>query len=149
MAIAKRKHAKASGKLQTVNERTAVVTFLILLIVTIFVLDSMADQKAIQAGTKPTINRESISKELADQLVSKLTINSKDQDGVAFIVQDKVDPELLEHFTSKSYEQLKKELGIELDFVVHFEDDEGNIVPMGNKMCVGSGGATINGKPCT
>ena len=90
-----------------------------------------------------------MTKEMADQLVSRLTIDSRDQDGMAFLVKDTVDPQLLDYFASRNYDQVKAELGIQGDFAIHFEDKNGNIIPIGQKMCIGSATASINGIPCS
>ena len=133
--------------LKSIDDRTAVFAFLIVLVVIIFIFDTLSDQKALsKGGTAGKV----LTKDAAErEVLSKLIIDSKEQDGTGFIVKDSVDPELLEHFASKRYEQLKAELGIDSDFVIHFEDMSGNIIPIGDRMCMGSKGATINGIPCS
>ena len=43
-----------------------------------------------------------------------------------FIVGGEVDEQALNSFMSKDYNELKKELGITKDFIVHFEDENEN-----------------------
>lgn len=147
----KSRKAAAIAGLDAISDRSAVVPFLVFLIVAIFIFDSLGDQQALADGAKTITAKqpqETLSKELADSLVSKLTISSKEQDGVAFIVKDTVDPELLSRVASMDYEQVKATLGIKTDFVIHFEDEQGRIVPIGDKLCLGSRHAKINGVAC-
>ena len=133
--------------LKHIDDRTAVFVFLVFLVVVFFILDALADQKALSKGGTA---KKVLTKSMAEkEILSNLIIDSKEQDGTGFIVKDNVDPELLEHFASKSYEQLKAELGIDTEFVIHFEDMNGNIIPIGDRMCIGSNGASINGVPCS
>ena len=80
----------------------------------------------------------------ADQLVEAL--NSHDDFG--FLVVDKVDKEKLEHFASTDYEKIKKELDIDADFSVYFQDENGNIVAVTNKYCVGSNRSSVANVRC-
>ena len=137
--------------LKHIDDKTAVFAFLALLVVIIFLFDALSDQKAFFHGTKAIkATKEALTKEMAEsQVLSKLIIESKAQDGTGFIVKDTLDPELLEHFSSKGYEQLKKELRIDADFAIHFEDENGNIVQIGDKICIGSENVNIQGTPCS
>ena len=120
------------------------MAFLSFLIIVLFLFDSARDQKAIgEAQGEHRVTRES-----ADTVLSKLIIDSKEKDGVAFIVKDTVDLELLSHFSSMSYEERKKAIGITGDFAIHFEDKEGRIIKIGEKLCIGSPEVTINGVSC-
>ncbi|MBI2140822.1 hypothetical protein HYU16_00195 [Candidatus Woesearchaeota archaeon] len=133
--------------LKSIDDRTAVFAFLVFLVVVFFIFDAIADQ---QARSKGGTAAKALTKDVAERdILSKLIIDSKEQDGTGFIVRNDVDPELLEHFASKKYEQMKAELGIDSDFVIHFEDMNGNIIPIGDRMCIGSNGASINGVPCS
>ena len=44
----------------------------------------------------------------------------------SLVVGDEVDEQALNAFMSKDYDELKKELGITRDFIVHFEDKDEN-----------------------
>ena len=133
--------------MKSIDDRTAVFVFLIALVVIIFIFDALSDQKVLSKGgtAGKILTKDAVEKEV----LSKLIVESKEKDGTGFIVTGSIDPELLEHFASKSYEQLKAELGIDTDFVIHFEDMSGNIIPIGTRMCIGSKSASINGIPCS
>lgn len=143
---------KPSGKdapfgLKQIDDKTAVFAFLVFLVVVFFIFDAIADE---QARSKEATAKKALTEDVVErEILSKLIIDSKEQDGTGFIVKNNVDPELLEHFASRDYEQLKAEFGIDADFAIHFEDMDGNIVPIGNRMCLGSNGASINGVPCS
>ena len=97
--------------LKLINDKAAVFLFIAILVIVIFLLDAFADQW-FQFGEKKSAAK-ALSKESVEKAVlSKFVINSKEQDGLGFIVKDTVDPELLEHFATKEYSQVKKELGL-------------------------------------
>ncbi len=148
----KKRHTSLSN-LKLIDDRTAVFAFLAFLVVILFMFDALSDQQSLFGSrtTKTTAQSGTgvvLTQELADQVVSKLTIDSREKDGVAFIVKDTVDPQLLAYFANMDYETIKAHLGIQSDFVIHFEDDRGEVVPMGDRLCIGSKSATLNGVPC-
>ena len=67
------------------------------------------------------------------ETVPDILISSETGKNQSAVLEKKVDEgkidELVERSqTPEGYENLKKELGIEGDFYIHFEDDEGNII---------------------
>ncbi|MBI3036445.1 hypothetical protein HYY73_01635 [Candidatus Woesearchaeota archaeon] len=140
--------------LRLVDDRKAVLIFLVFIVFVLFILDAMSDQMALfsgNSGAGAAAGKDQawkITPDAADKLISKLTVNSREDDGVAFIVKDTVDSELLEYFANMDYEQVKRHLGINGDFAIHFEDQQGRIIQIGQKLCLGSKTATINGVPC-
>ena len=150
--MSKQKKASANGLLpyaylKAMNDRKAVLFFLVFLVVVLFLLDAVIDEQAIYARQAP--GSSELTRELAEKVASRLVIDSREKDGIAFVVKDTVDPELLEYFTSMDYQEIKAHLGINSEFIIHFEDQNGKVVPMGGKMCVGSKTARINGVPCS
>lgn len=146
--MVKRKQSGQAG--HGINDNTAVLAFLIFLAVVIFLIDAASDQKALADGSRQAAAKGSDipSREQAEKIVSKLTINSKEEDGIAFIVQDTIDSELLDEFIRMDYEEIKNHLGIKTEFVMHFEDANGRIIPIGDRMCIGSRDVKINGVAC-
>ncbi len=143
------KKKRTSSNFTLIDDRTAVFGFLAFLIIVLFLFDSFGDQQALYAPKNDSAAAsQALTKELADQVVSKLTIQTLNQDDVAFIVNDTVDLQLLNNFADMDYAQIKAQLGIQSDFVLHFEDQSGVVIPMGNRMCIGSKAATVNGIPC-
>ena len=156
-----RKRHTSPSNFKLIDDRTAVFAFLAFLVVVLFLFDSAADQQALNAqpyqaagiwsdggsGSKSSTSI-ALTKELADQVVSKLTIDSREKDGIAFIVNDTVDPKLLEYFTKLDYETVKAHLGLQSDFMIHFEDEKGMVIPMGDRFCIGSKSVKLNGIPC-
>lgn len=147
----KKRHTSLSN-LKLIDDRTAVFAFLAFLVVILFMFDAFADQQSLFGSrtTKTSAQNGTVvlTQELADQVVSKLTVDSREDDGVAFIVKDTVDPQLLAYFANMDYETVKAHLGLQSDFVIHFEDDNGDVIPMGDRLCIGSKSATLNGVPC-
>ena len=138
------------SSLRRVNDRTAVVVFLILLVVVLFLFDAASDQKARNVILKGGVQSKIASENTANQLISQLAVDDAQKRGndVGFIVKGAVDPQLLEYFASMDYNKVKARLGVENDFVIHFEDENGRIIPIGDKWCIGSKNASINGTPC-
>lgn len=62
----------------------------------------------------------------------------------------KVDEQKLVEALGLSYDNLKQLLGIESDFCIYFEDEKGNIVPIRNRMGIGSPlvNFSVIGKSC-
>jgi hypothetical protein len=131
--------------LKQVDDRLVVAAFIIILVAILFLFDALTDEGYISRS--PVIGGVFNQGE-GDQAISKLIIENREDDGVAFIIKDTVDPELLEEFTNNDYGYIKGELGIDSDFTIHFEDEKGNVIPIGGKLCFGKDGATVNGIPC-
>ncbi len=62
------------------------------------------------------------------ETIPDVLISSGPEDNLSTVVEKIVDEGKLDELAGKSYEDLKRELGIEGDFYIHFEDDEGNII---------------------
>jgi len=63
----------------------------------------------------------------ASSFYNRYKINSEAEKIIdSFVVGDNVDEQALNRFMSKDYDELKKELGITKDFIVHFEDENEN-----------------------
>ena len=67
----------------------------------------------------------------------------------AFVVGTKVDEDRLASLSALDYDDLRKELGIEADFCIHFEDENGNVVKVSDtKTGLGSSHVLIGGTAC-
>ena len=83
------------------------------------------------------------------ETIPDILISSETGGNQSAVLEKKVDEEKIKELAEKSknkegYEDLKKELGIEGEFYIHFEDDEGNIIyiyddPIGDDDIVGIG----------
>ncbi len=76
------------------------------------------------------------------------TLSSQQNLTSVFIQGSKVDEQKLREAMNLSYENLKSLLGVESDFCIYLEDENGNIVPMEGKVGVGSRLANFSGKGC-
>jgi len=63
----------------------------------------------------------------------------------SIVVGDEVNEQALNKLMSKDYNELKKELGITKDFIVHFEDEDETVIPIKGMYCFGFEEATLNG----
>jgi len=82
-------------------------------------------------------------------LLSKLVIDHKEEGGPAIIIGNKVDVDRLREISLTDYSELKSLIGITSEFVIYFEDGEGNILDLGDKPCIGSSYAQVNGHQCS
>jgi len=67
------------------------------------------------------------------ETVPDILISSETGENQSTVLEKRVDEGKIDELVEKSqtkegYENLKKELGIEGEFYIHFEDDEGNII---------------------
>jgi len=62
------------------------------------------------------------------ETIPDILISSEPKENLSAVVENIVDQGKLDELAGKSYEDLKKELGIKGDFYIHFEDEEGNII---------------------
>ena len=137
------------SRLRLINDRSAVFMFLVLLVIILFTFDAMSDQGARNTNLQKNAAQNAVSGDLANRLMSQLIVdNSRQINDVGFIVKGSVDPQLLHYFASMDYEQIKTHLGVQNDFVIHFEDENGQLIPIGDKWCIGSKNANVNGIPC-
>ncbi len=55
-----------------------------------------------------------------------------------FIEDNQIDLQKINSFSNMDYAQLQKALGLSVDFCIYFEDENGNIIPVNNKLGLGS-----------
>jgi len=72
---------------------------------------------------------------------------------VGFVTDESIDETKLWAFAEKEYLTLKKELGVNQEFCVFFEDENGNIINITNStdgtfVGIGSSSVTVGGIPC-
>ena len=65
-----------------------------------------------------------------------------------FVKSTKVDDQKLGETLNLSYENLQQLLGIQSDFCIYFEDEKGNVVPIRNKIGIGSPLVNFSGRSC-
>jgi len=76
-------------------------------------------------------------------------LSSEQNNSQVFIEGSKIDEGKLDEASKMDYGQLKNILGVSSDFCIYFEDDQGNLVPIGaNKTGLGSPLANIGGRAC-
>ena len=82
----------------------------------------------------------------SERLPAALT-SQQNMSGV-FIKGTKIDDQKLGEALNLSYENLKQLLGIQSDFCIYFEDEKGNVVPIRNKIGIGSPLVNFSGRSC-
>ncbi len=70
-------------------------------------------------------------------------------DAPGFVVDSKLNKELLQQFANRSYSDLKSLFGLQADFCIHLEDEEGNLINISRNITgIGSHRAKVNGVEC-
>ena len=67
---------------------------------------------------------------------------------VAEAIGDAMEEDLADGTADMDYD-LKRELGTDFEFVMHFEDRDGNVIEINGKPCAGSPQASVNGQKCS
>jgi hypothetical protein len=126
-----------SRKAQTwsTDALVGVALFIIAAILVYYLLGPVKDREQQK-------NIEDDSKKIPNSLGSDQNFTS------TFIYNSKVDEAKLIGVSNLSYESLKNNLGVSSDFCIYFEDENGNLVPIGDKQGLGSPVANISGKSC-
>lgn len=136
---------KSRFDLTSACDHHGVFLFVLFLIIVIFLMDAFADQKALFPG-----KGQKQAVQVADVILSKFTVDPDTNSGVALIQKDTLDPKALEEMANMDYSQLKAYLGLgaETDFVIQLQAFDGQVIPIGGKMCLGSEEAKVNGVNC-
>ena len=133
-----------SGQLSTEQILSAVACLSLPELEQVFaqVLALQAARKAahLPAGEAALLAR--INQGLPAALSSQQNITS------VFIQGSKVDSQKLRAALNMSYENLRSLLGVRSDFCIYIEDENGYLVPMENKIGLGSPLANLSGKAC-
>jgi len=102
----------------------------VMIAISIFIVVVIGFFYIIDMSSKPN-EAEKLKDE--GETVPDMLISSETGENQSAVLEKKVDEGKIEELIEKSktkeeYENLKKELGIEGEFYIHFEDDEGNII---------------------
>ncbi|MFH1849197.1 MAG: hypothetical protein ABH879_03330 [archaeon] len=61
------------------------------------------------------------------------TLENGSASNIGFVVDGNIDDDRLRKVIGHEYEELKREMGIDHDFCVYFEDAEGNLIDLGEE----------------
>ena len=81
-------------------------------------------------------------------LMSRLTEGDTVHNIAPILNGGAIDQQELNDLAEKDYDELKDYLGIQSDFVVYFEDSNGQIVNIIDRPCLGSTFGQVNGQQC-
>lgn len=129
---------KISKKIVPEKKDFGIIPILILIAIGLFVL-FLTDYFSINAGFQNNVEKD--KNVIADKLTKNSDISLINEDG-------SVRQENLQKLTSMSYYDIKSKLGIDSDFTLYFMDEDGNVVPINGKTCIGSPKAKVGGQPC-
>ncbi|MCP3684138.1 MAG: hypothetical protein GY861_15765 [bacterium] len=129
-------HTRPSPQPQSKVGGWLIVILIVGLLVVLYFVDYFSDD-----------NSQIISSE-KDRLIGEIIAANNADDELAFIIHDQVDPQKLSAFANMNYDELKDELGMEKDFAIFFTDSEGAVIPIGEKICIGSPRAKVGGINC-
>jgi len=126
-----RKSRKKKKKVNKVDTKSQTWSIDVLLAATLFVggvviffyvLSFSGDSKAVQELSDES---ESIPESVIAQ-------DERSVSSTTFVIGNKVDEERLISVSGKSYEDIKSQIGVFSDFCIHFEDDDGNLINIGD-----------------
>ena len=138
--------SRSKKKVRGINDASVVLIFLTLLLAIVFVLDELGSDNAepveerVQSSSIEPSGAAALEKFLAE--VEEQTIFEGANGSVI------VESDAFEKFEEIYREHLKAEFGNVSDFVIYFEDDQGNLLKLTEKPCFGSGSAAVNGHAC-
>ena len=136
----KRKPVSSSKHQVQLNEPVVLLLCIVFLVFILFAFDAVDGGGGITGSAVETDSQI---------LVGRLIIEDIREDGAAIVVGRAVNDNLLNKVAGMEYEELKRAVGVTAEFSIHFEDDEGNLLPLTDKPCIGSSYVKINGHTCS
>ncbi len=97
--------------------------------------------KEAQPGTD-TLQRD------AEMISNKLDAGTGTATQYAIIKDRTIDSTKVNNLKDADYQTLKDYLGVDEDFCIYVEDENGNVVPLGDKIGVGSPDIYVGDLPC-
>lgn len=135
--MGRRKHKQIQHSSYDLSDATVLLLFLVVVVSIVFFYDEASSpEKSLQQGDP-------------QMLLSKLVIDGNEASPVSLVVGNSVDSNVLNQISNTAYDQLKLKLGVKSDFVIYFEDQSGNLVMLGDRPCIGSSFALVNGHRCS
>ena len=126
-----KKHKKKRKGVKVIPSKSQTWSVDIMLAVMIFIAGVIIFFYIVSySGDKDVVDKLTAESEIIPE-----RIISSDEDtanGSTFVIGNKVDNERLELVSSAPYDVLKDEMGIVSDFCIHFEDENGNLVNIGD-----------------
>ncbi|RJQ16996.1 hypothetical protein C4573_02955 [Candidatus Woesearchaeota archaeon] len=92
---------------------------------------------------KPNENKVQDLQDEAEQIAGQL-----DEANVAILIDGSIDQTKLSELSLKDYEELRRILGTDKEFCIYLEDEQGKIIPINNKIGIGSGEVSVSGASC-
>ncbi len=77
------------------------------------------------------------SRQQDESIINMIALSSPTENSIGFVINNQIDPLRLEKFAQSDYNSLKQQLGVDEDFVISLRDDEGSVIPIYGKPCVG------------
>lgn len=135
----KREMKKGAGRAKEVNLRLIALVIAVMALMFFFLLKGTVISKP---GHGTNDNE-------ADTIARSLIAAKPEMDnGLAVVINDKVDKQRLALLANTPYAELKAKLGVKKDFAVYFADGNDAVVLIGTKTCIGSPEAEVAGEKC-
>ena len=85
-------------------------------------------------------------------IIANAVTKQKHDSNITFVIDDTIDPLRLKRFSEQNYTSIKSNLGLKNEFCIHFEDENGELIEIGEIKSVGSSNLnlTVNDEiiPC-
>ena len=136
--------SKSKKKIRGINDASVVLIFLTLLLAIVFVLDEIGADNIDHIEENIQIS----SKEPRIATLEMFVTEIEEQTGLEEAENAIISSDVFEKFEEIYQEHLETKSDNESDFVIYFEDEQGNLLKLTEKPCFGSGNATVNGRRC-
>ena len=107
------------------KERGQTLSFDVLIAVSVFIVAVIFMVYLFLRPDRP-VTLEALAQE--GEVISGQLVSSSESSETAVVIRNRLDKERLQSLAGLSYDELKGLLGVEGDFCIHFEDEQGNLI---------------------
>jgi len=122
---------KSSRKAQIFSTDVVIATILLILAFTTVIY--LVSRSGETASSKELIKD--------NRMISEVL--TKQESTIGFLFNNKIDETKLEEFATKDYEDIKQAMGLESEFCMHFEDEDGNLFVVEGVKVMGNPEASV------
>ena len=131
-------HGRVNRKAQSWSMDLIMGVVLFLLIVTIFYAFSSKNQ----------VPRSEVLQQEGENIATKLDTSAASGGKYPVITNGVISEQNVQALYNTPYDQLKQDLQVQGDFCIYMEDDQGNVITVGNKIGAGNDTLSVSGVGC-
>ncbi|GEM_PF-4722604 len=134
-----------AGKKKRRGRKAVMIQILLAAVVAIAIYSLLPEKESGLAKTMPYTGLNQSS----ETILRTLVVPQQDSPrSMTVVIGDQVDSGRLQELANMPYEELKSEIGVKNDFAIYFVNGDDTIIQIGNKQCIGSPRAEVDGKRC-